>query len=275
VPPRRAGLSMPEGDTIWRTARTLRAALAGRSVTAFESSWPEVAARGQALRLVGRTVEAVEPRGKHLLLHFSGGATLHTHLRMTGSWHVYRPESRWRAPAHLARAVVRTEAYVAVCFAAPVVELLTAGELRAHVPLQSLGPDLLAPDFDPALARERLRARNDIEVGDALLDQTALAGIGNVYKSEVLFLCGVNPFRKVAHLPDEVLDRIVATAGVQMKRNLGAGIRRTTSGLLAQALWVYEQGGKPCRRCGTAITRRLQGAAARSTYWCPGCQPKP
>ena len=263
---------MPEGDTIWRTARTLRAALAGRTVTGFESSLPEVAARGRAQRLVGRTVEAVESRGKHLLLHFSGGASLHTHLRMTGSWHVYRPATRGRAPAHLARAVVRTDAYVAVCFQAPVVELLTLVELRAHAPLQSLGPDLLAPDFDPALARARLRARDDAEIGDALLDQTALAGIGNVYKSEVLFLCGVNPFRKVADLADEVLDRIVATAGVQMKRNLGGGTRRTTPGLEVQPLWVYEQGGRPCRRCGSAITRRLQGAAARSTYWCPRCQ---
>lgn len=264
---------MPEGDTIWRTARTLRAALAGRLVTAFESSLPEVAARGRALRLVGRTVDEVESRGKHLLLHFSGGPSLHTHMRMTGSWHVYRPESRWRAPAHLARAVVRTEAYVAVCFAAPVVELLTAGELRALAPIQTLGPDLLAPDFDPARARERLRARSDAEIGDALLDQTALAGIGNVYKSEVLFLCGIDPFRRVADLEEERIDRIVATAAVLMRRNLGAGERRTTSGLTPEPLWVYERGGKPCRRCGTRIERRAQGALARSTWWCPRCQP--
>jgi endonuclease VIII len=263
---------MPEGDTIWRTARTLSAALTGRAVTAFESSLPEVAARGRALRLVGRTVLDVESRGKHLLLRFGGGVTLHTHLRMTGTWHVYRPGSRWRASAHLARAVVRTAAYVAVCFAAPVVELLTAAELRAHGPLESLGPDLLAPDFDGARAREGLRARGPAPIGDALLDQTALAGIGNVYKSEVLFLCGVSPFRKVADLADEVLDRIVATAVVQMKRNLAGGLRRTTSGLEAQPLWVYERGGRPCRRCGRAIERRVQGALARSTYWCPRCQ---
>jgi endonuclease-8 len=264
---------MPEGDTIWRTARTLRAALAGHTVSAFLSSLPEVAARGRALRLVGRTVEEVESRGKHLLLHFSGGAVLHTHLRMTGSWHVYRPTTRWRGPAHLARAVVRTDAYVAVCFAAPVVELLTAVELRSHGPLTRLGPDLLSPDFDAARAREGLRARGEAEIGDALLDQTALAGIGNVYKSEVLFLCGVDPFRRVGGLPDRRLDRIIAMAAALMKKNLGRGDRRTTSGLASEPLWVYERGGKPCRRCGTTIERRAQGAQARSTWWCPRCQP--
>ncbi len=264
---------MPEGDTIWRTARTLEAALAGRMVTAFESSLPEVAARGRALRLVGRTIEEVAPRGKHLLVTFSGGAVLHTHMRMTGSWHVYRPKSRWRGPVHLARAVVRTDAYVAVCFAAPVVELLTAAELRAHGPLQELGPDLLSRDFDPARARLGLRERNDAEIGDALLDQTALAGIGNVYKSEVLFLCGTNPFRRVADLDDALLDRIVATAGVLMKRNLDASERRTTAGLIRDPLWVYGRGGRPCRRCGTTIERRAQGKDVRSTWWCPRCQP--
>jgi endonuclease-8 len=263
---------MPEGDTIWRTARTLRAALTGRTVSAFESALPDVAARGRALRLVGRTVEGVESRGKHLLLHFSGGAILHTHMRMTGSWHVYRPTSRWRGPAHLARAVVRTEAYVAVCFAAPVVELLTPVELRTHAVLQALGPDLLSPDFDAARAREGLRTKDDAEIGDALLDQTAMAGIGNVYKSEVLFLCGIDPFRLVRDLEDGVLARVVATAGVQMRRNLGAGERRTTSGLTPEPLWVYERGGRPCRRCGTTIERRAQGSMARSTWWCPRCQ---
>jgi endonuclease VIII len=217
-------------------------------------------------------VEEVESRGKHLLVHLSGGVSLHTHLRMTGSWHVYRPATRWRAPAYLARAVMRTEAYVAVCFAAPVVELLSSAELRAHAPLQDLGPDLLSPGFDAARARARLRARGDVEIGEALLDQTALAGIGNVYKSEVLYLCGVDPFRRVADLEDQDLDRIVATAGVQMKRNLAGGPRRTTPGLGPDPLWVYECCGRPCRRCGTPIERRVQGASARSTYWCPSCQ---
>ena len=141
-----------------------------------------------------------------------------------------------------------------------------------HATLQALGPDLLSPDFDLARARQRLRVDDDAEIGDALLDQTALAGIGNVYKSEVLFLCGVSPFRPVAGLEDERLDRVVATAAALMKRNLGAGERRTTSGLTPEPLWVYERGGRPCRRCGTTIERRAQGALARSTWWCPRCQ---
>src|SRR5262249_22392999 len=161
---------------------------------------------------VGSTVSAVEARGKHLLMRFSTGAVLHTHMRMHGSWHTYRLGTRWRKPAHAMRALVETGEVLAVCFDAPVIELLAPGEERAHAPLAELGPDLLSASFDAAAAMRRLRARGDREIAVALLDQTALAGIGNVYKSEVLFLCGVSPFRVVAELDDATLERLVATA---------------------------------------------------------------
>lgn len=261
---------MPEGDTIWRTARTLHAALAGRSVVAFSSSLPPVAAAARRLAVVGRTVEAVEARGKHLLVRFEGGPVLHTHQGMRGSWRLYRPA---RAPrGRLPRAVIETPDVVAACSLSPVVELLSAAQALGHPALGRLGPDLLAAGFDPASARGRLRGRGDLAVGVALMDQTALAGIGNVYKSEVLFRCGVSPHARVRDLDDRTLDRLVATAGELMRRNLGPGPRRTTSPLAPGRLFVYGRAGQPCRRCGTPIERTVQGEQARSTWSCPRCQ---
>jgi endonuclease VIII len=260
---------MPEGDTIWRTARALHAALAGKTVVAFGSSLPAVAAAARRLAVVGQTIAAVEAHGKHLLVRFERGAVLHTHQGMRGGWHLFR---QTRARGRLARAVLETADAVAVCSLSPVVELLSASQARAHPALARLGPDLLKPDFDPATARRRLRARGELPVGVALMDQTALAGIGNVYKSEVLFLCGVSPFARVSDLDDGTIDRLVAKARELLSRNLGAGMRRTTSPLAAGRLWVYRRSGQPCRRCGTAIARGVQGEQARSTYFCPACQ---
>jgi endonuclease-8 len=264
---------VPEGDTIFRVARTLKGALAGKTVVRVSSSLPAVTAAARRFRLVGQSVAAVEPRGKHLLMRFSGGSVLHTHMRMTGSWHLYPTGTTWRRPAWMARAVLETAEVQAVCFAAPVVELLSPREAARHPSLASLGQDVLAADFDAARTRAALRARGRAEIAVALLDQTALAGIGNVYKSEVLFLCGVNPFARVETLADETLDRLVGTARAQMQRNLGPGGRRTTSALANDRYWVYRWGGRPCRHCGTTVRRRLQGEQARSTYWCPRCQP--
>jgi endonuclease-8 len=263
---------VPEGDTIFRAARTLHAALAGRTVTRFASTLPRVAAAARHYRIEGRAVAAVEARGKHLIVRFQGGPALHTHLRMTGSWHLYRAGTPWRKSAATARAVIETGDRLAVCFAAPVVEWLTPAQEAEHGPLASLGPDLLAPGFDAGAARAGLRARAEREIGDVLLDQRALAGIGNVYKSETLFLCGVDPFARVAALDDATLDRLVATAARAMKRNLApdAGARRTREG--PQRVWVYRREGEPCLRCGTVIQMRRQGEGARSTYWCPRCQ---
>ncbi len=264
---------MPEGDTIWRTARTLRGVLAGRPLTGFASSLQEVAGAARRLGLVGQSVTAVESDGKHLLVRFSGGAVLHTHQGMTGSWHVYRVGTPWRKPRRYARVVIETGEAVAVCFSAPVVELVSSGKAAPLPALRQLGPDILSPDFDPAAAQERLRARAGLEIGVALLDQTALAGIGNVYKSEVLFLCCVSPFDPVSALEDATLDRLIQTARRQMRRNLGPAARRTRSDLAPGRFWVYGRSGKPCLRCGRAVQRRVQGEQERLTYWCPACQP--
>jgi len=262
---------MPEGDTIWRAARALQAALGGRTVTGFKSSLPAVAAAARRLGLVGRPVATVEARGKHLLVRFEGGAVLHTHQGMTGSWHLYRRGSRWRQAPHLARVVLEAGETVAVCFRAPQVELLRAAEVDRHRILVRLGPDVMAGGFDAAEARVRLRAAGDEEIGAALLDQSRLAGIGNVYKSEVLFLCGVDPSAAVSGLADDTLDRIIATARVEMRRNLDSAVR-TTRGGARGGHWVYRRAGQPCLRCGATIERRRQGHPPRSTYSCPACQ---
>jgi endonuclease-8 len=263
---------VPEGDTIFRTAEVLRAALAGKVVTGLRSPLPALAEAG----LPGRRVTAVEPRGKHLLIRFDDGRVLHTHMRMTGSWHVYRPAERWRKPGRQARVALEVEGFVAVCFNAPVVQLLTARGAARDRALTTLGPDLLAPDFDPVAARQGLRRHDDRPIGEALLAQQALAGIGNIYKSETLFLCGVNPFAPVAALSDADLDALVAKARALMSANLSGAPRRTVPlGRGAGRLWVYGRSGEPCRRCGATVRMRRQGEAARSTYWCPSCQPPP
>jgi endonuclease-8 len=269
---------VPEGDTIATSAATLAGVLVGRTVTRFQSTVPGVEARARELGIVGSGVAAVEARGKHLLIHFAakqgqGAAVLRTHMRMTGSWHLYRVGSRWQKPASFANVIVEAGDVMAVCFSAPEVELLAAGQLAGHAGLQRLGPDLLAPDFDEGQALARLRAAGDADIADALLDQSIMAGIGNVYKSEVLFLERVSPFVKVGALPDEMLQRLILTARRQLRRNAGTGQRRTTSGGRQQSLWVYNRAGRACARCGTVVRRALQGPHARSTYWCPTCQP--
>jgi endonuclease-8 len=265
---------VPEGDTLWRTARSLHAALARKVLVGLESPLPAVTGAARRLGVVGQTIVAVEARGKHLLLRFQGGAALHTHLGMRGSWRIARRASA-AAPSPRGRVVVLTSDVAAACALAPVVELLSPDELARHPALVRLGPDLLAPGFDPATARRRLRERGDLPIGVALMDQTALAGIGNVYKSEVLFLGRVSPFARVRDLDDATLDRLVATAAELLRRNLGAGMRRTTSPLAPGRLWVYRRSGLPCRRCGAKVERRVQGEQARSTYFCPACQAGP
>jgi endonuclease-8 len=194
-------------------------------------------------------------------------------MRMTGSWHLYRVGSRWRKPAGFARVIVEAGDVLAVCFSAPEVELLSADQVAGHEGLRRLGPDLLDPAFDAAEALARLRAADDLEIADALLDQSIMAGIGNVYRSEVLFLERVSPFAQVAALPDDTLQRLLQTARRELRRNVGMGRRRTTAGHQRQSLWVYDRAGRPCARCGTTIRRVAQGPHARSTYWCPACQP--
>lgn len=284
---------MPEGDTIYRAAQTLSKAIGGRLVLRFRSSLPALSAA--APRLEGRRIERVEAHGKNLLIHFDEGTALHTHMRMTGSWHIYRPGERWQKPERAARVVIETDAFVAVCFNAPVVDLIRAADMDHHRTLGRLGPDVLKDDFDADLARRRLRARPGVPIAAALLDQEALAGIGNIYKSEALFLCRVDPLLPVSELPDDVLDRLIHTSRDLMSRNLD-GHPRATRGLPSfrplqgPRYWVYGRTGKACLQCGALVRARrditadrippprsgppaFAGVAGRTTYWCPACQP--
>lgn len=262
---------MPEGDTIRRAATRMHAALAGRTVTAFRSRLAPLAMAARRHRVLGSVVTAVEARGKHLLVRFSTGAALHSHMGMTGSWHLYRVGSRWRKSEALARVVLEAGDVIAVCFVPRVVELLPAADEAAHPALTRLGPDVLAPARDPAPAVAGLRARGQDEIGAAILDQTALAGVGNIYKSESLFLSGVDPFARVASLDDATLTRIVRTAMREMHRSVRDGTGEV-DGQARGRYWVYRRSGQPCRRCGTIVTMARQGPLRRSTYWCAQCQ---
>ncbi|HEX7226107.1 MAG TPA: DNA-formamidopyrimidine glycosylase family protein [Candidatus Limnocylindria bacterium] len=266
---------MPEGDTIFRTATVLRAALVGRRVTSARAQPRPGLRRVPDLSvLVGASVATVEARGKHLLIGFDSGLTLRSHLRMSGSWHRYRPGEPWRRPRSQASAILETPEAVAVAFNTPVVELLTAAELRRSRPLTTLGPDLLSASFDAEEALRRLRDRNAEQLGNALLDQRAVAGIGNVYKSEVAFLERLDPWASVAACDDEELRAVLATARRLLQANTRGGERVTTgSPSRGERLWVYGRAGRPCRRCGTLVRHGRQGDLARLTYWCPRCQP--
>lgn len=266
---------MPEGDTIFRTAEVLRAALVGRRITAARAQpRPGLRRVPDLSRLIGATVERVESRGKHVLIGFDTGLTLRSHLRMSGSWHRYRPGEPWRRPPRQASAILETAESVAVAFNTPTVELLTDADLRRSRPLRALGPDLLSEAFDAGEALRRLRERDAAEIGVGLLDQRAVAGIGNVIKNEVLFLERMHPLTRIEGFTDAELRAAVATARRLLQANTGGGARVTTgSPRRGQELWVYGRAGRPCRRCGSLIATRRQGELARSTYWCPRCQP--
>ena len=258
---------MPEGDTLHRTAAGLAPHLVGRAVTAAR-----VRAGGpQVQRVVGATITAVAAAGKNLLIRFDNGLELRTHLRMNGSWHRYRPGERWRRPASRARLVLEVPGAVAVCFDAPVVELFETRAEAIHPTLSRLGPDLLAPDYGPAHAAEALRrlrdpARAGLTVSAALLDQRALAGIGNIWRNETLFHERVDPWALVRELDDQVLERLVATAHRLLRDSVEQRPGRAP-------IWVYRRMGRPCRRCGTLIrSRPLSSDNPRTTYWCPTCQ---
>jgi endonuclease-8 len=271
---------MPEGDTIFRAARTLHRVFAGKVVTRFASVFPALTRIDEDRPLAGRVVEGVASRGKHILVTFSGELVLRTHMRMNGSWHVYPVGVPWKRPARDMRVLFETSEAVAVGFSIPVAEFLTAGGLKRSAALRSLGPDLLDPSFDRAEAMRRVRARREA-IADALLDQRVMAGIGNVLKSEILFVAGIDPFRAAAALADEEIGRVIAVSLEQLRANVmtpsqtlsPAFGRRTTRSLDPRAkLWVYGRGGRPCRRCGTRIESRASGVDARLTFWCPSCQ---
>jgi len=261
---------VPEGDTLARTAHVLGKVLVGRTVAA---------ARGRPggarlERVVGQRVERVEARGKHLLIGFSGGLTLHSHLGLHGSWHRYRPAERWRRAPSRAVAVLDVGQAVAVCFDAPTVELIETRAVGLHPGLAGLGPDVARDDFEPGAALDSLRAGDaGRTLGDALLDQRSLAGLGNVYRSELPFIERLSPFTPLAAVPDDVLLHMLERAARLVAASTASG-RRITTGSARAPLYVYGRTGRACRRCGTAIaSTTTRGERRRRVYWCPRCQP--
>ncbi|MEU4213506.1 DNA-formamidopyrimidine glycosylase family protein [Streptomyces sp. NPDC026206] len=262
---------MPEGDTVWRTARDLDQALTGEPLIRSDLRVPKLA----TVDLTGRAVLETLPRGKHLLTRVEGGLTLHSHLGMDGSWRLQAPGRRLSGgPQHQIRAVLATAAHTAVGYRLPVLELLrTADE---SVVVGHLGPDLLGPDWDAEEAVRRLLADPGRAIGEAVLDQRNLAGIGNVYKSELCFMLRVSPWLPVAALPDP--RRLVTLARKLLEVNKSRTARITTADARPDRhLWVYGRAEKPCRRCGTPVLAAGQGPAPqeRITFWCPHCQPGP
>jgi endonuclease VIII len=273
---------MPEGDTIFRAAQTLNRALAGKPIVRFESMLPALTRVHEDAPITGRTVDGVSSVGKHLLIRMSKGLVLRTHMRMNGSWHIYRPGERWQRPRRDMRIVLATSDFEAVGFNIPVAEFIDERNLPRHHELRQLGPDLLSEDFDEEHTIARLQPLGATPICDALLNQRVLAGIGNVYKSEVLFACRVNPFATVDSLEPETIRLLIRTACKFLRANRSTsvkpmttytGFRRTTGrDDLSQRLWVYGRASKPCRRCGAPIATRKHGRDARVTYWCPECQ---
>lgn len=258
---------MPEGDSLFKYAARLRPVLVGKMIQRAEARGPGRVPRVEAI--VGATCTGVRAAGKNLIITFDNGLALRGHLRMYGSWHIYAPGEPWRKPVREARLVLYVPGATVVNFSAPVVELLPEDALDHHPPLAGLGPDLLGPDVDveaivtalrdPALAR--------LTIGDALMEQRLMAGVGNIWKHETLFRCRVNPWRTVAELDDETLTQLVATARDLLRR--AAGI----IGRGRPVYHVYKRTGLPCMRCCTRIRADRQGRDPRFTSWCPACQP--
>jgi endonuclease-8 len=278
---------VPEGDTIFRTARALGRALTAKPITGFRSTYPLLTRFDDDTPLKGQTVEHVESRGKWLLIHFSGGGTLATHMLMSGSWHIYRPGERWQQPRANMRIVLENSEYVAVGFRVPVAKMLKPQELARALRIPAASIDVLSGKFETAEVSRRLLAHGDEEIGDVLLHQEAIAGVGNVFKSEICFVTAINPFRKVAALSREQIEALIDAAQKLVKANVledsgdtivtyGGRKRRTThESDPGASLWVYGRDGEPCRQCGERIRRRIQGPDARVTFWCSRCQPMP
>lgn len=263
---------MPEGDTVYLAAKRLAAALSGRRLSRGELRHPRLAEHD----LSGLTVLDVRSVGKHLFIRFDDGRSLHTHFRMDGSWHLYRPGQRWQRPSHQVRAVLTTQERVAVGFLLHDMELLpTQAEHRL---VGHLGPDLLNPQWDEndaEAAARRLHGHPEVELGLALLDQQIMAGVGNLYKTEMCFLLGVSPWIPVREVAPAA---VVALARRLLLANADRPEQSTTGELgRGRQHWVYERGGRPCRRCGERVIRAVQGTGvhARNTCYCPHCQPGP
>jgi endonuclease-8 len=256
---------VPEGDTIHSAARRVGAALVGKPIISIEMPQPRHAMDRWPERLEGRGVRAVDAHGKHLFIRFDGDLTLHSHLRMTGQWGVYRRGERWRRSPRRAWLVIRTADHEVVEFDGPVLELMTDSRTRFDQRLAALGPDLLAPDFDERRFLARLREDDQSRgIGEALLDQRNVAGIGNMWKAEGCFIARVDPWRPVRDVSDDE-----ALAVVRALRPL---MQDSAAGSFRDERWVFERAGQPCRRCNTLVRARGQGDDNRTTYWCPSCQ---
>ncbi|MGA3346779.1 MAG: DNA-formamidopyrimidine glycosylase family protein [Terracidiphilus sp.] len=278
---------MPEGDTIFRTARALGRALTGKPITGFRSTFPLLIRSNEDTPLVGQLVESVESRGKWLLVHFSGGGTLASHLLMNGSWHIYRHGERWQQPRCNMRIVIENSQYIAVGFRVPVARMHTALSLARDAKIPQPVFDLLSPEFDAASAVRRVLEHGGEEIADVLLHQEVMAGVGNVFKSEICFVTRVHPFCLVGSLEREQVADLIANSQRLIAANVledsgdsiityGGRKRRTThESDPGASLWVYGRKSEGCRRCGEPIRRRLQGPDARVTFWCPRCQPMP
>lgn len=279
---------MPEGDTIYRAARALQRAIGGKVVTGFETALAPLARVDDDTPITGRTIEKVESRGKWCLIYFSGDLILVTHMLMSGSWHIYRTGEKWWMGKARMRVVIRTTDFEAVAFNVPVAEFHNARSLERYTQIPKLGPDILSEEFTVEGGVRRLAehaaTHPQAEIAVALLNQRVMAGLGNVYKSEVAFTAGVNPFRAMSTITPREMEAMAELSQRYMKANVldgsGDGIvtysgnRRTTHAAnREERLWVYGRQGQECRRCGTAIMMRKQGEQARSTYWCPSCQP--
>jgi endonuclease-8 len=255
---------MPEGDTIWRATRTLQRGLGGKVVTGFETALPKLERVDHDSPITGRTVESVTASGKWMEMRFSGDLILLTHMLMSGSWHIYRPGERWQKSRYHMRIVLSTKDLLAVAFNVPVAEFHTEVSLAKRRFYKDLGPELLQKDFDVAAAVANLASHPEMEVGNALLNQSLMAGLGNILKSETCFVSRVNPFRKIGSLTGIEVENLVLTAKkvVETRVTDGSGAR----------LWVYGRTGEPCRVCGNAVIAQKQGPEARRSFWCPNCQ---
>lgn len=262
---------VPEGDTIFRTARTLRQVLVDRVIErARATAFSGVPIHAESL--IGHIVESVEPRGKHMLIALDDGRAIHSHLGMTGSWHVYRPGEAWQKPEKNARLVLEVPGFVVICFTPMVLELCSRTALRRHQFINNLGLDLLAPEIDISDILARFRQHNATPIGEAVMNQTIVCGIGNIYKSELLFLSNINPFAPVSSLTDDTIYNLLELARDLMRQNLQEPHRTTRYQGDGHRLWVYPRTGEPCFLCGAMIQVRRQGDLGRTTYWCARCQ---
>ena len=263
---------MPEGDTIHNTARRLRDALVGHRITRFELRRDPRGVRGPE---PGTEITSVDAEGKHLLVTFADGAVLHTHMQMTGAWHVYAPGARWRRPAHRARVIIEVDDASAVCFDAPTVELRRgerARATRATRSLAALGPDLCIAEADLAVVLANVDTCDPNRViGDVLLDQRVAAGIGNVFKSEICWVAAIDPTTPLGDVDTETRKALYETALRLLVEATSTGRRATYRGDLA----VYGRARRPCPRCRTPIRRAETGTPPRVSYWCPACQSVP